>query len=191
MDINELHAIAEQERQRRKPTRVRCCTAAGCISSGSGAVKDSLKAAVKEGGLEDEVEVSGVGCMRLCGRGPLVQLDPDDTLYENVTAEQAPSIISAIKGGTATATPGDLSHPFWSLQQPIVLENSGRINPERIEEYIEAGGYESLHKALTDMTPAEVVEEVKKSGLRGRGGGGYPTGLKWATVAKMPTGQKY
>jgi bidirectional [NiFe] hydrogenase diaphorase subunit len=86
---------------------------------------------------------------------------------------------------------GDRQHPFFALQMPIVLENSGKIDPERIEEYIAVGGYQQLHHVLMEMTPQQVIEEIAKSGLRGRGGGGYPTGLKWATVAKMPKGQKY
>src|SRR6476469_531953 len=191
MDITELHEIAKQERDRRKPTQIRCCTAAGCLSSGSAAVRDGLEAAVQQTGLEAEVKVCSVGCMRFCGRGPLVEVDPSSTLYEQVTPDDAPSIIAALKGGTATATKGDPNHPFLTRQMPIVLENSGKIDPERIEEYIAAGGYEPLYQVLTEMTPTEVIEEVTKSGLRGRGGGGYPTGLKWATVAKMPPGQKY
>lgn len=191
MDITELRTIAQQERDRRKPTRIRCCTAAGCLSSGAAAVRDGLKAAVQHAGLESEVEVCSVGCMRFCGRGPLVAVDPQDTLYEQVTPDDAPSIITAMQGGETTAIRGDLAHPFLAKQMPIVLENSGLIDPERIEDYIAAGGYTQLHRALTEMTPAEVIDEVTQSGLRGRGGGGYPTGLKWATVAKMPPGQKY
>ncbi|OLP17855.1 NADH dehydrogenase [Leptolyngbya sp. 'hensonii'] len=191
MDITELHEIAQQERDRRKPTRIRCCTAAGCLSSGSAAVRNGLEAAVQSAELEAEVEVCSVGCMRFCGRGPLVEVDSSQTLYEQVTPEDAPSIIAALQGGTATPMQGDPNHPFFMRQMPIVLENSGKIDPERIEEYIAVGGYEQLHHALTEMTPAEVIEEVTKSGLRGRGGGGYPTGLKWSTVAKMPPGQKY
>ncbi|HEY9725822.1 MAG TPA: NuoF family protein [Chroococcales cyanobacterium] len=191
MDITELHEIAKQERDRREPTLIRCCTAAGCLSSGSAAVRDGLEAAVQQIGLEAEVKVCSVGCMRFCGRGPLVEVASSGTLYEQVTPDDAPSIIAALKGGIATATKGNPNHPFLTRQMPIVLENSGKIDPERIEEYIAAGGYEPLYHALTEMTPAQVIEEVTKSGLRGRGGGGYPTGLKWATVAKMPPGQKY
>lgn len=84
-----------------------------------------------------------------------------------------------------------MNHPFFARQMRVVREYSGKIDPERIEEYIAVGGYESLHKAIYEMTPAAVVDQISKSGLRGRGGGGYPTGLKWATVAKMPEGQKY
>ncbi|HEY9752385.1 MAG TPA: NuoF family protein, partial [Coleofasciculaceae cyanobacterium] len=191
MDISELHRIAEAERNRAQKIRVRCCTAAGCLSSGSAAVKKSLDTAVEKAGLTAEVEVCSVGCLRFCGRGPLVELSPSGELYEQVTPEDAPSIIAALKGEPATAIQGDPQHPFFSLQMPVVLENSGKIDPERVEEYIATGGYEQLYWVLAEMTPSQVVEEITRSGLRGRGGGGYPTGLKWATVAKMPGKQKY
>jgi bidirectional [NiFe] hydrogenase diaphorase subunit len=191
MDITELYRIAEQEQNRRKPKRIRCCTAAGCQSSGAEAVKQALEGAIAAAGLQEEVALSSVGCLRFCGRGPLVATDPDGMLYEQVTAGDASSIAASLQGGTATATPCDPHQPFFAGQLPIVLENSGQIDPERIEEYIAAGGYEPLYQALYEMTPPAVVEEITKSGLRGRGGGGYPTGLKWATVTKMPGDQKY
>ncbi|WP_275574919.1 (2Fe-2S) ferredoxin domain-containing protein [Neosynechococcus sphagnicola] len=186
MDITDLNAIAQKERERQKTTRIRCCTAAGCLSSGAAAVKNGLEAAVQAAKLAEAVEVTSVGCMRFCGRGPLVAVDPADSFYELVTPEDTPSIVAALQGGTATANQGDRNHPFLTRQMPIVLENCGNIDPERIEAYIATGGYLQLHHALTEITPAQVLEEVTKSGLRGRGGGGYPTGLKWATVAKMP-----
>ncbi|HEY9620015.1 MAG TPA: NuoF family protein [Crinalium sp.] len=191
MDIAELRELVQEERDRRKPIRIRCCTAAGCLSSGGAAVQRSLATAVQQADLEQEVEVCGVGCLRFCGQGPLVELDPSGIIYEQVTPEDAPSIVKALSGEAATATQCDPQHPFFTRQMPIVLENSGKIDPERIEDYISVGGYEQLYHVLTEMTPAEVVDEITKSGLRGRGGGGYPTGLKWATVAKMPKGQKY
>ncbi|MGQ4647859.1 NADH-quinone oxidoreductase subunit NuoF [Lyngbya aestuarii] len=191
MDLVELLEIGQQERDRQKGIRVRCCTAAGCQSSQSEAVKDALESAVKEAGLQEEVQISGVGCMKFCGRGPLVQVEPGNILYEEVTPTDAASIIAALNGGAATAEKGDPNHPFFTRQQPIVLENSGKIDPERIEEYIAVGGYQQLYHSIQEMKPEDVVEEITKSGLRGRGGGGYPTGLKWATVAKMPGEQKY
>jgi bidirectional [NiFe] hydrogenase diaphorase subunit len=191
MDITELYKVAAEERDRRKPKRIRCCTAAGCQSSGAEAVLKALKDEIATAGLTETVEVSSVGCLRFCGRGPLVATDPDGKLYEQVAAEDAASFAAGMQAGTVTAKSCDPNQPFFAGQQPIVLENSGQIDPERIEEYIAAGGYESLYRALYDLTPAEVVEEIAKSGLRGRGGGGYPTGLKWATVAKMPGDQKY
>ena len=191
MDLAELQAIAVTEKERQQSIRVHCCTSTGCEASNSLGVKKELEKAVKEGGLDDKIEIVGVGCMGFCGKGPLVEIDPQNILYEEVTPEQAASIIGALNGDTATANKGDFQHPFFSHQMQIVRENSGKINPDRIEEYIAVGGYQSLYKAIYEMTPSTVISEVTKSGLRGRGGGGYPTGLKWATVAKMPGNQKY
>ncbi len=192
MDLIELREIAAKERARQKNIRVHCCTSTGCQASNSLELKQNLATAVTEAGLDSTVEVVGVGCMGFCGRGPLVQIDPDNILYEEVKPEQATLIIDALKNNTeADLLKGDPNHPFFSRQTRIVRENSGKIDPERIEEYIAVGGYESLYKVIHDMSPAEVVQEITKSGLRGRGGGGFPTGLKWATVAKMPGDQKY
>jgi bidirectional [NiFe] hydrogenase diaphorase subunit len=191
MDLEELLEIGQQERDRQnsKKTRIRCCTAAGCLSSGAATVKNNLETAVSAAGLNDSVEVCGVGCLRFCGRGTLVEIDPNGILYEEVTPNQASGIISALSEGEKNReelpVQSDRNHPFFALQMPVVLENSGKIDPERIEEYIAVGGYQQLHHVLMEMTPSEVIEEINKSGLRGRGGGGYPTGLKWATVAKM------
>ncbi|HZP58982.1 MAG TPA: NuoF family protein [Opitutaceae bacterium] len=191
MVIDDLIAIAEKERASRKKTVIRCCMAAGCMSSNSEAVKKNLDQAVKEAGLSDQVEVRGVGCMRLCCEGPLVGVDPGTKLYEKVTPDDAKAIIAALKGGKTSIKQGDLNQPFFRKQLSIVLANSGEIDPERIEAYIAVDGYQALHHVLREMTPKEVVEEMVKSGLRGRGGAGFPTGIKWGTVAKTPGQQKY
>ena len=191
MDLAELLAIADTEKKKQKSIRVHCCISTGCRAANSLSVKDNLAKAVKESELSDRVEVVGVGCMGCCGRGPLVQIAPEDTLYEEVAPEDAPSIIDALQGGVAKPIRGDSQHPFFSRQMRIVRQHTGKVDPERIEAYIAVGGYQSLYKVLYEMNPTEVVQEISKSGLRGRGGGGYPTGLKWATVAKMPGEQKY
>ena len=204
MDIEALTEIAEKERASRKKYTVRCCLAAGCMSSNSKGVKEALDKAVKEAGLEDQVEVRGVGCMKLCCQGPLVQIDSIDAaacvqvdakgegpLYQKVTAEDAASLIATLKGSQTKVQAGDSKHPFFTDQLAIVLANSGYVDPERIESYIAVEGYQALHDVLREMTPKEVVEALIKSGLRGRGGAGYPTGLKWATVAKTASQQKY
>jgi bidirectional [NiFe] hydrogenase diaphorase subunit len=195
MDLTELLEIAEQTRKSRRQIRLYCCSAASCASSNADAVKESLEAAVEQSGLTDTVEVCSVGCLKFCGRGPLVEIAALGKLYEQVKPEDAAAIIAELKApGTSEAQlpqQGDLSHPFFALQMPVVLENSGKIDPEQVEEYIAVGGYEQLYRVLHDMTPQAVINEVQRSGLRGRGGGGYPTGLKWATVAKMPGKQKY
>jgi bidirectional [NiFe] hydrogenase diaphorase subunit len=191
MELTELRELAEKERKDRKTIRLYCCTSTGCQAANSLAVKTALDRAVEAAGLSDRVQVVGVGCMGFCGQGPMVEVDPDGFHYEKVTPEQAPSIIDALNGGEATAMLGDSQHPFFTRQFKIVREHSGKIDPERIEDYIAVGGYQALYHALHEMTPEDVVKEITKSGLRGRGGAGYPTGLKWATVAKTPPGQKY
>ncbi len=191
MVIDDLNAIAEKERAGRKKTVIRCCLAAGCMSSNSEAVKKNLDAAVKDSGLENEVEVRGVGCMKLCCEGPLVSIDSQGALYEKVAPEDALALIQTLKGGKADVKRGDFNDPFFKKQFSIVLANSGEIDPERIEAYIAVDGYQALHDVLREMTPKEVVEAVVKSGLRGRGGAGFPTGIKWGTVAKTQSPQKY
>jgi bidirectional [NiFe] hydrogenase diaphorase subunit len=191
MVIDDLNALAAKEASSQKRTVIRCCMAAGCMSSHSEWVKAGLDKAVRDAGLSDRVEVRGVGCMRLCCQGPLVGVDPDGILYEKVAPEDAPSLVASTQGGSTTVRRGDPSHPFFSKQLPIVLANSGRIDPERIESYIAAEGYRALHSVLREMTPKDVIESVIRSGLRGRGGAGYPTGLKWATVAKTAGERKY
>src|SRR5205085_7050927 len=146
MDLVELLEIAEQERARRKPVRIRCCQAGSCLFSNAQAVKARLEDAIVEAGLEQRVEVCGVGCLRLCSHGPLVQVDPHATLYQQVTPDDAPSIIAALDGGTATAHQGDPGSSFFTHQTPLVLENTGKIDPERIESSIAAEGYQALYR---------------------------------------------
>ncbi len=191
MEWNELLEIAAQEEARAKDICINCCTAAGCSASQSLEITKNLEQAIKAAGLQDTVEVQKVGCLGLCGRGPMIQIDPYNIMYEQVTLEQASSIVDALNGGKTTAISYDLKHPFFANQVPIVTENSGRIDPERIESYIAVGGYQQLYKVLYEMTPSETIDEVTTSGLRGRGGAGYPTGLKWSTVSKTPGNQKY
>ncbi|EAW35893.1 NuoF family protein [Lyngbya sp. PCC 8106] len=191
MELNELLELAEQERQSLKSIRIHCCTSTGCQAANSLAVKKEMEQAVKKAGLQDKVQVVGVGCMGFCGKGPIVEIEPEGLQYETVKPEVAASIVEGLNGGEVKATPGDPQHPFFSRQMLVVREHSGKIDPEKIGEYLSVGGYQALHHAIYEMTPEDVVSEITKSGLRGRGGAGYPTGLKWATVAKMPPGQKY
>ncbi len=191
MDLNELIEIAEKEIFARKPTRFRVCTSAGCLSSGAQGVKQKLDEVVEAANLGNKVEVCEVGCMKLCCEGPLVQVDPSGDQYEQVTPEQAATLIELLAGKAPSARKGDAKRAFFARQQSVVLENSGIVEPERIESYIASGGYQSLYKCLRELTPAQVVEEVTASGLRGRGGAGYPTGVKWGMVAKMPSDRKF
>jgi bidirectional [NiFe] hydrogenase diaphorase subunit len=191
VDGKELLQIGRKERASQPPVRIACCTAAGCTWAKSQAVLHQLKQSVRAAGREKQVRVCGVGCMRLCCQGPLVRVDPDNRLYQRVTAEQAPGIVAGLRGAAVTAERGDPHSPFFALQAGVILENSGKVEPERIESYIAAEGYQALHKALQDLTPAQVVDAVTRSGLRGRGGAGFPTGVKWGTVAKARSGRKF
>jgi bidirectional [NiFe] hydrogenase diaphorase subunit len=194
MQLDDLTALAEKERSTRKPTCLRTCMSAGCLSSQSDKLKKNLDAAVAAAGLGDTVEVRRVGCMGSCGQGPLVGADlPDGThrLFQHVTPEDAPAVLAALRGGPSSLDQSDGTEPFYARQTRIVRANGGVIDPERIESYLAADGYRALHKALTERSTAEVVEEITRSGLRGRGGAGYPTGLKWATVARARDAKKY
>jgi bidirectional [NiFe] hydrogenase diaphorase subunit len=197
MTLEELHRIAQAERDAQKKFQhhVCVCVAAGCLSSGADLVRDALKMEVVESGMQNEVLVKGVGCMGLCSAGPLVTVETEQQMYAGVTPEKAPEIIRSMDTGADPAAAGlhpcPTNVPFFQRQQKIVLENSGKIDPERIEDYIAHDGYFALVTAITEMTPLEVIDQVKGSGLRGRGGAGYPTGLKWSTVAKTGEQQKY
>ncbi len=191
MVLEDLTEFAEKTKAARKQLCVRCCMAAGCMSSQASEIKTAIEKTVADRKLTDRIEVRRVGCMGFCGLGPLVIVEPNNLLFEHVTPETAPSIVDALTGGTAQPKLGDLNQPFFARQKLVVLAHSGRIDPERIGDYIEQGGYRALHHVLLEMHPAQVIETILKSGLRGRGGAGYPTGLKWATVAKSSGHRKY
>ncbi|MDJ0751928.1 MAG: NADH-quinone oxidoreductase subunit NuoF [Ardenticatenaceae bacterium] len=174
------------------------CVAASCLSLQGDKVLDAFQEGIEgpkeEGSPPSRCRAKGVGCLGLCSRGPLVSVtkqqdqpadDQSRVLYQDVTVDDAPRILEAHE---ADKTVPDIlcptDTPFFERQIKIVLENSGKIDPTRIEEYIAADGYHALLEAVTEMTPNQVIDEIVRSGLRGRGGGGYPTGLKWTTVAK-------
>ncbi len=192
MTLEELQERQTQELERlaRLTNRIYCCSAAGCISCGSDALRQEIAAQIEAAGRGEEIEVCGTGCLGLCSRGPLVRTEADGALY----AELAPADASALVAGDPAPIAGkrlDAAAPFFAMQERVVLANSGRVDPERLADYVAAGGYQALGRALTDMSPPEVIEQVKRSGLRGRGGAGYPTGLKWELVARQPPGTKY
>ncbi len=192
MDRTELQTIADRSKADHKPCRILCCTGSGCQAARSLDVKARLQKAVDARGLGDRIDVVGVGCLAFCGEGPLVEVSPEKLLFERVSPENADSIVGQLAGeAPAAVRRGNPEHPFYSGQMRIVREFSGQIDPERIEHAIALGAYQSLDHAVNEMTPAEVVQEITRSGLRGRGGAGYPTGLKWATVAKMPASPKF
>jgi len=180
------------------------CQSTGCVSSESPAVYEALEEAIVQSGLEDLAKVKLTGCMRFCQKGPIVVVQPEGTAYLSVKVEDVPEIVEThLKNGGRVErllythpTSGESVEcyddiPFVREQERILLRNCGRINPEAIEEYTARGGYEALRKALTSMTPIEIVEQLKLSGLRGRGGGGFPTGRKWEAGLAAEGDEKY
>ena len=192
MTPEDLEQIAEDERaeQSKYRARVNVCVAAGCLSCQSQPVKDALEQEVGRRGTKDRCQIKGVGCMGLCSEGPLISTSAG-VLYKKVGTGDAPAILDSLSAEPVPHLVCPTEVPFFQRQKKIVLENSGVIDPERIEDYIAANGYSALIKALTEMSPHEVIEQVTLSGLRGRGGAGYPTGLKWSTVSKSVGTEKY
>jgi bidirectional [NiFe] hydrogenase diaphorase subunit len=189
--IEELEQIASEAGAKREesPREMNVCMAAGCLSLHSDALKGALEEEVKRSGTA--CRVRGVGCMGLCSQGPLVAAEPAGVRYSKATPEDAAELVANPEGEVAKRLLCSREQAFFQRQTNIVLGNSGKIDPEEIEEYIAEGGYEALVRALTERSPAEIIQEVTKSGLRGRGGAGYPTGLKWGTVAKTQGQTKY
>lgn len=171
--------------------RIHVCVAAGCLSSGSADVLTALRNVIRDRKLEASCLVKGVGCMGPCAGGPLVSIEPEGIYYTQVQPSDAEEIVERLDDKPIARLQMSAEEPFFSRQRKIVLENCGKIDPEEIDDYIAAKGYHALYKTLATMTPSEVITEVVKSGLRGRGGAGYPTGLKWTTVAKTGKQQKY
>jgi bidirectional [NiFe] hydrogenase diaphorase subunit len=194
MNLEELRQIAAsaREEQAKFDYEINICMGTGCLSQHSDTIKDEVTKAVAEAGKS--AFVRRTGCMGLCAAGPLLLVnhkgEAHETLYNHVAPEHANRIAASLGGEPLAELQCDLREHFES-QVHVVLENSGHIDPEKIEDYIARDGYEGLVTAVTEMTPAEVIEQIMKSGLRGRGGGGYPTGLKWSTVAKAVGDQKY
>jgi bidirectional [NiFe] hydrogenase diaphorase subunit len=196
MTLDELLEIAatEKEEEKKFTHRINVSCAAGCLSLHSDVVLKGLREVVKARGLENTCMVKGVGCMGLCAAGPLVRCEPQHTYYRHVPANR-PEVLEAIVDNLDGAPVPEFALspdvPFFAEQQKIVLENCGMIDPERIEDYIAVDGYQALLECVANRSRDEVVQELIKSGLRGRGGGGYPTGLKWSMVAKAKGDQKY
>lgn len=180
------------------------CGGTGCRASASKNIICRLEDCLKERALEDEVQVIATGCFGFCEKGPIVKIMPDNTFYVQVKPEDAEEIVNEhiIKGRkverllykepSKKVTVSDSKHmEFYKKQLRIALRNCGFIDPENIEECIGRDGYSALAKCLTEMTPEAVIDEIKRSGLRGRGGGGFPTGLKWEFACKYQADQKY
>jgi bidirectional [NiFe] hydrogenase diaphorase subunit len=177
-------ATAEKSKLDAFAHQINICTATACQALGSEQIKARLAAEVKARGVEQRCLVRGVGCCGLCTAGPMVGVAPDGLLYQHVGPDDAPEILDNLDGSPVQRLQAHTGDPFFTRQQRIVLEHAGEIDPEHIEDYLAVGGYQALAKALHEMTPAAVIDEIAESGLRGRGGAGFPTGLKWRTVAK-------
>jgi NADH:ubiquinone oxidoreductase subunit F (NADH-binding)/(2Fe-2S) ferredoxin/NAD-dependent dihydropyrimidine dehydrogenase PreA subunit len=179
------------------------CQGTGCVSGKSLEITEALKKNITELGLKD-VKVDFTGCHGFCEQGPVAIVEPEGVFYTHVTLEDVPEIVASHlrdnkpverlfykDPSSGQAVPYHKDIKFYSLQQRIVLRNCGRINPERIEDYIATGGFASLKKVLKEMTPEQVIDVIKKSGLRGRGGAGFSTGQKWQFCHDAAGEQKY
>ena len=185
-------------------SHVLVCGGTGCTSSNSAAIIEALEKEIEAKGLKDEVKVIKTGCFGLCALGPVMVVYPEGSFYSEVKVEDVPEIVEEhlLKGRIVkhllydetvqTESIKSINETnFYKKQKRVALRNCGVIDPENIEEYIAMDGYQALAKALTEMTPEDVINVVKESGLRGRGGGGFPTGLKWSFTAKNEADQKY
>lgn len=184
--------------------QILCCGGTGCKASESALIAENLQASIREHGIADKVDVITTGCFGFCEKGPIVKIIPDNTFYTQVTPDDAEEIVREhiVKGNKVERLlyldPKTLRHisdskhmNFYGKQIRIALRNCGFIDPENIEEYIARDGYQALADALTKSTPEEVIEKVKASGLRGRGGAGFPTGKKWEFSRSYQSDEKY
>ena len=180
------------------------CGGTGCKASESNEIREKLNYFISEFDLEDEIQVVFTGCFGFCEKGPIVKVLPDNTFYTEVKPSDAEDIVKEhiIKGRPVqrllyknpkndNKVTSSANIDFYKKQIRIALRNCGFINPENIEEYIGRDGYQALGKCLTELTPVQVINEIKESGLRGRGGGGFPTGLKWEITRNVEADQKY
>jgi len=210
MSESVIAKIAEEERaaQAKVECTLYCCAGTACLASGGVEWIEAIHAAARAHDVQAQLRLVSTGCLGLCSEGPLLKVEVkghDPVMYKQVTpmmarlifAEHVLGALHRAEGTTFEVPPFFAEHilpndhPFYARQQMVVLANSGRVDPERIEDYIAHDGYAAFEQALSRMKPEEVVQEILDSGLRGRGGGGYPTGLKWKFLSQAPSDEKY
>lgn len=196
--LEELHQLAQEKRAQQDTftQELRVCIGSSCASLGSNELQKELNQYVTQDESKKRCTTKGVGCNGLCSSAIMVshydKHKQKETLYENVTQEDIPALVNRFENTQALEEKlCDMNGSFFTKQKKIVLENAGVIDPDDIEDYIAKEGYLALFTALEELSPNDIIEEIKLSGLRGRGGGGYPTGLKWETVSKVEAEQKY
>jgi bidirectional [NiFe] hydrogenase diaphorase subunit len=201
-----LQELAQKERDRQEKFehRVFCCSSTACQATGSASVQNAIQQKIISTGQQDNMEVVPIGCMGLCSRGPLVKVETKDqpgVMYQELNPEIAPEIVVAHQT-KSTETPHQENEqlkkhilpqdtPFFTKQHTFILADSGTINPEKLEDYLAHDGYTTLTSILREMSPEDVCNEIERSGLRGRGGAGFPTGLKWHFGRKASGDEKY
>ncbi|MDP2862926.1 MAG: NAD(P)H-dependent oxidoreductase subunit E, partial [Desulfobacterales bacterium] len=201
-----LERFRQEILSKRDPNKpcITLCSGSACHASGSGEVAAALEAEIKKQGLSDAVEIRRTGCHGFCERGPIIVIHPDEICYFQITPDDIPEIISkTIKEksvierllytdpGTNKKIIHESEIPFYKNQQRLVFGSNGSIDPKSVDDYLAIGGYAALAKALSRMTDEEVLGEVKKSNLRGRGGAGFPAGSKWEGSRNAPEPIKY
>jgi len=202
----ELEELGREIRSRSRSDKVTVsvCSSTGCVALGSKTLMKTLREYISNQGLDEDVEVKETGCLGFCEKGPRVTVYPDGISYFRVKSEDIDEIVSrSLESGEPierlllrNPETGEVAKrledvPFYKFQRRLLLSDNERIDPKKIEDYISIGGYSALSKALHSMTPEQVLEEIKKSGLRGRGGSGFPTGRKWEATRDAPGYPKY
>ncbi len=205
-DISGLEALREKilDNRIKDKTILRTCISTGCKAQKSLKVVEALKAAIREKGMEEKVEIKKTGCHGFCEMGPIMVVEPENIFYRKVKPEDVGEILSTLNGSggvverllckdpvTKELATYERELPLYKKQNKNITYRSGKIDPADIEDYIASGGYSALGKALNTMKPAEVIDAVISSGLRGRGGGGFTTGLKWKICSDAPGNMKY
>ncbi|MEF9426158.1 MAG: NAD(P)H-dependent oxidoreductase subunit E, partial [Candidatus Mariimomonas ferrooxydans] len=205
-NILDLKGLQEQilEKRMGNKTVLRTCTSTGCRAQNAQKVVQTLSSAIEANGLQGSVEIKKTGCHGFCEMGPIMVVEPENIFYRKVKPENIDEIMSQLGGNKEPikrllwkdpvikeVTILERELPLYKKQKKYITFHSGKIDPADIEDYIAVNGYSALGKALTTMKPAEVVDVVTASGLRGRGGGGFPTGVKWQACSTAPGDVKY